>query len=342
MSDPRYRDAGVDIDAGERVVARIRAAVTGTHTPHVLGGIGGFGGLCAIPSGMQDPVLVSGTDGVGTKLIVARMVGRHDTIGQDLVAMSVNDILVCGARPLFFLDYFACGHLDEDQAVTVIEGIAAACAEAGCALLGGETAEMPGCYPPGEYDLAGFAVGVVERSRILDGSAVRPGDVLVGLPSTGLHSNGYSLARQVLFNRLRLGVDDPLPGTDRTVGDTLLVPTRLYPGLVLPLVDQGWVRGIAHITGGGLVDNLPRALPEGCGAQIYAGSWPEPAVFQVLREHGHVPEAEMHRTFNLGIGMVLIASPEDVVRIEAALAARNEPCHRIGEVVAGERRVTLA
>jgi phosphoribosylformylglycinamidine cyclo-ligase len=341
MSGPSYRDAGVDIDAGERVVARIRAAVSRTHTPLVLGGIGGFGGLCAVPPDLHDPVLVSGTDGVGTKLIVARMVGRHDTIGQDLVAMSVNDVLVCGARPLFFLDYFACGHLDEGQAVTVIEGIAAACAEAGCALLGGETAEMPGCYPPGEYDLAGFAVGIVERTRILDGSAVRAGDVLVGLPSTGLHSNGYSLARKVLFDRLGLAVGDRLPGTNHIVGDTLLTPTRLYPGPVLPLVDRGWVRAMAHITGGGLVDNLPRALPDGCGARIHAGSWPEPAVFQVLREHGQVPEAEMRRTFNLGIGMVLTVSPDDVPRVAADLAARNEPCHRIGEVVAGERRVTF-
>jgi phosphoribosylformylglycinamidine cyclo-ligase len=341
MSSPSYRDAGVDIDAGERVVARIRAAVGRTRTSDVLGRIGGFGGLCAVPPGLHEPVLVSGTDGVGTKLIVAHMVGRHDTIGQDLVAMSVNDVLVCGARPLFFLDYFACGRLDEGQAVTVIEGIAAACAEAGCALLGGETAEMPGCYPPGEYDLAGFAVGVVERARILDGSAVRPGDVLVGLPSTGLHSNGYSLARKVLFERLGLTVGDRLPGSDQAVGEVLLTPTRLYPRLVLPLVDQGWVHAMAHITGGGLVDNLPRALPDGCGVKVYAGSWPEPTVFRLLREHGQVPEMEMRRTFNLGIGMVVITSPDDVARVEADLAARNETCHRIGEVVAGEPQVTF-
>jgi len=331
----------VDIDAGERVVERIRQAVSRTHTPQVLGGIGGFGGLCALPPGLVDPVLVSGTDGVGTKLTVARMVGRHDTIGQDLVAMSVNDVLVTGARPLFFLDYFACGHLDEGQAVTVIEGIAAACAEAGCALLGGETAEMPGCYPPGEYDLAGFAVGVVERARILDGRTVQAGDLLVGLPSTGLHSNGYSLARKVLFGDLGLKVSDSLPGTDQTVGDALLTPTRLYPRPVLPLVEQGWVKAMAHITGGGLVDNLPRSLPEGCGAQIHTGAWPEPPVYSVLRERGKVPEEELRRTFNLGIGMVLIVGPADIPRVEADLAARNEPCFRIGEVVAGERRVTF-
>lgn len=341
MSSPSYRDAGVDIDAGDRVVERIRAAVGRTLTPHVLGGIGGFGGLYAVPPGLQEPVLVSGADGVGTKLIVARMVGRHDTIGQDLVAMSVNDVLVCGARPLFFLDYFACGRLDEGQAVTVVEGIAAACAEAGCALLGGETAEMPGCYPPGEYDLAGFAVGIVERGRILDGRAVRPGDVLLGLPSTGLHSNGYSLARNVLFETLGLGVGDRLPGTDYTVGETLLTPTRLYPRPVLPLVEQGWVHAMAHITGGGLVDNLPRALPDGCGAKIHAGSWPEPVIFRVLREQGQVSETEMRRTFNLGVGMVLIVSPDDIAGVEADLAARNEPYHRIGEVVAGESQVTF-
>jgi len=342
MSGPSYRDAGVDIDAGERVVERIRQAVSRTHTPQVLGGIGGFGGLCALPPGLVDPVLVSGTDGVGTKLTVARLVGRHDTIGQDLVAMSVNDVLVVGARPLFFLDYFACGRLDEGQAVTVIEGIAAACAEAGCALLGGETAEMPGCYPPGEYDLAGFAVGVVERARILDGRTVQPGDLLVGLPSTGLHSNGYSLARKVLFGDLGLTVSDPLPGTDQTVGDVLLTPTRLYPRPVLPLVEQGWVKAMAHITGGGLVDNLPRSLPEGCGAQIHTGAWPEPPVYSVLRERGKVPEEELRRTFNLGIGMVLIVGPADVPRVEADLAARNEQCYRIGEVVAGEVQVTFA
>jgi phosphoribosylformylglycinamidine cyclo-ligase len=341
MSSPSYRDAGVDIDAGERVVRRIRQAVSRTHTPQVLGGIGGFGGLCTLPAGLVDPVLVSGTDGVGTKLTVARMVGRHDTIGQDLVAMSVNDVLVVGARPLFFLDYFACGRLDEGQAVTVIEGIAAACSEAGCALLGGETAEMPGCYPPGEYDLAGFAVGVVERAKILDGTAVRPGDVLLGLPSTGLHSNGYSLARKILFDDLGLTVSDSLPGTDQTVGEALLTPTRLYPAPVLPLVEQGWVKAMAHITGGGLVDNLPRSLPAGCAAQLDTGAWPEPPVLAVLRERGKVAEDEMRRTFNLGIGMALIVAVDDVPRVAEDLAARNERCYRIGEVVAGERQVTF-
>ncbi|RMF81056.1 MAG: phosphoribosylformylglycinamidine cyclo-ligase, partial [Nitrospirae bacterium] len=236
MSSPSYRDAGVDIDAANRLVERIRARVARTHTPGVIGGIGGFGGLFALPEGLREPVLVSGTDGVGTKLEVARLVGRHDTIGQDLVAMSVNDIVVTGARPLFFLDYYACGRLDEEQAAAVIEGVAAACEAAGCALLGGETAEMPGCYPPGEYDLAGFAVGVVERSRILDGSRVRPGDLLLGLPSSGLHSNGFSLARKVLFEIRGLGVADPLPGTEGSVGEVLLTPTRLYPPVVLPLV----------------------------------------------------------------------------------------------------------
>lgn len=342
MSSPSYRDAGVDIDAANRLVDRIRARVARTATSGVIGGIGGFGGLFALPTGLREPVLVSGTDGVGTKLEVARKVGRHDTLGQDLVAMSVNDIVVTGARPLFFLDYFACGKLDERQAATVVEGIAAACEESGCALLGGETAEMPGCYPPGEYDLAGFAVGIVERARILDGSTVAPGDVLLGLPATGLHSNGYSLARNVFFERLKLSVNDRLPGTDLLLGETLLTPTRLYPPVVLPLVEQGWVKAMAHITGGGLLENVPRSLPDGCGARIHAGSWPELPVFTALRDAGSVPEQEMRRTFNLGIGMVLVVSCEATERIEEELAARHEAVYRIGEVVAGERRVDFA
>jgi phosphoribosylformylglycinamidine cyclo-ligase len=256
--------------------------------------------------------------------------------------MSVNDIVVTGARPLFFLDYFACGKLDEAQAAAVVDGIAAACEESGCALLGGETAEMPGCYPPGEYDLAGFAVGIVERAKILDGATVAPGDVLLGLPATGLHSNGYSLARNVFFDRLHLSVGDRLPGTDLSLGETLLTPTRLYPPVVLPLVERGWVKAMAHITGGGLQENVPRSLPDGCGAQIEAGSWPEPPIFTALRDAGSVPESEMRRTFNCGIGMVVIVAPEAVEHIEADLAARNEPVHRIGAVVVGDRRVTFA
>ncbi len=342
MSSPSYRDAGVDIDAANRLVDRIRARVARTATSGVIGNIGGFGGLFALPTGLKEPVLVSGTDGVGTKLEVARLVGRHGTLGQDLVAMSVNDIVVTGARPLFFLDYFACGKLDEDQAAVVVEGIAAACEESGCALLGGETAEMPGCYPPGEYDLAGFAVGIVERAKILDGHTVAPGDVLLGLPATGLHSNGYSLARNVFFERLHLSVDDPLPGTALPLGETLLTPTRLYPPVVLPLVAAGWVKAMAHITGGGLQENLPRSLPSGCGARIDVGSWPELPVFAALRDAGSVPEGEMRRTFNLGIGMVVIAGPADAKEIEGDLAARHEPVYRIGEVVAGERQVDFA
>ncbi len=338
MSSPSYRDAGVDIDAANRLVDRIRARVARTHTAGVIGGIGGFGGLFAVPPGYQEPVLVSGTDGVGTKLEVARLVGRPDTLGQDLVAMSVNDIVVTGARPLFFLDYYACGRLDEAQAATVIDGVAAACEACGCALLGGETAEMPGCYPPGEYDLAGFAVGIVERAQILDPATVAEGDLLLGLPSSGLHSNGYSLARHLFFDRLHLSVEDPLPGSDLSVGEVLLTPTRLYPPVVLPLVERGWVKAMAHITGGGLVENLPRALPAGCGARLEAGSWPEPPVFTALRDGG-IPEAEMRRTFNLGIGMVLIAAPEAAAEIEGELAGRGEALFRIGTVVSGETRV---
>jgi len=342
MSTPSYRDAGVNIDAANRLVDRIRARVARTSTAGVIGGIGGFGGLFAIPAGLTEPVLVSGTDGVGTKLEVARRVGRHDTLGQDLVAMSVNDIVVSGARPLFFLDYFACGRLDEDQAAVVIDGIAAACEASGCALLGGETAEMPGCYPPGEYDLAGFAVGIVERAKILDGHTVVSGDVVLGLPSTGLHSNGFSLARHVFFDRLKLAATDRLPGTELDLGATLLTPPRLYPPVVLPLVERGWVKAMAHITGGGLLENVPRSLPAGCGVRIAVGSWPELPVFTALRAAGGVPEAEMRRTFNLGIGMVMVASPAGAQEIEADLAARQEPVYRIGTVVAGDRQVTFA
>ena len=303
-----YRDAGVDIDAGNALVERIKPAVHATRRAEVLTGIGGFGGLFALDrERWRDPVLVSGTDGVGTKLLLARQLGRHDGIGVDLVAMCVNDILACGAEPLFFLDYFATGKLELDQAQAVIEGIARGCQEAGCALIGGETAEMPGMYGPGDYDLAGFAVGAVERDAIIDGSRIRAGHRLLGLASSGPHSNGYSLIRRVLE---RAGADPGEPLGDTTLGDALLAPTRLYVKPVLALLEDGGVDGMAHITGGGLTENIVRVVPDGLGIDIHLHAWRQPAVFEWLATEGDIAREEMLRTFNCGIGYVL-ACPAD-------------------------------
>ncbi len=324
-----YRDAGVDIDAGNQLVDRIKPAVARTHRPEVLTGLGGFGGLFHLGKRFEDPVLVSGTDGVGTKLLLARRMGRHDTIGIDLVAMCVNDILVCGAEPLFFLDYFACGQLDVDAASEIIGGIAEGCRQAGCALIGGETAEMPGMYAPGEYDLAGFAVGAVERNRIIDGSEIDDSCVLIGLASSGPHSNGYSLIRQVL-ERSGQQPDDPFDGA--TVGERLLAPTRIYTAAVTRAVATGKVRGMAHITGGGLVENIVRVVPEHLGIEIDTSSWQPPPIFGWLADGGRIELHEMHRTFNMGIGYVLIAAERDLDLIGASC---QEPVHIIGRVVAG-------
>ena len=328
-----YRDAGVDIDAGNEVVRRIAAHVASTHTSGVVSDLGGFGGLFAVPPGLQDPVLVSGTDGVGTKLKLAFDTGRHDTVGIDLVAMCVNDILTCGATPLFFLDYFATGRLEPAQAEAVIQGIATGCRKAGCALLGGETAELPGFYPDGTYDLAGFAVGVVERHRLIDGKAIAPGDRLLGLASSGLHSNGYSLARKALLEVRGLDLESRLGEATETLGQVMLTPTRIYARQLAALREAGVpVHGIAHITGGGLVDNPPRILSHGLGMTIQLGSWPVPAVFHWIAEAGVEPE-EMRRTFNLGIGMVLVV-PEDAVNAARdALGPLDEPVYEIGAVV---------
>jgi len=328
MADRRdaYRDAGVDIEAGDALVERIKPLAASTHRPGVVGGLGGFGGLFAMPEGFTDPVLVSGTDGVGTKLLVAQALGRHDTIGIDLVAMCVNDIVVSGAEPLFFLDYFATGRLSVDEGAEVVGGIAEGCRQAGCALLGGETAEMPGMYAPGHYDLAGFAVGVVERSAILDGSAVRPGWRLVGLPSSGLHSNGYSLVRKVLVDsgRFDMGVD---PGGLRApLGEVLLTPTRIYVKELLALRATHPIGALAHITGGGLPGNLPRVLPEGCGVTLFDSSWVVPPIMRLLQEEGHLSDDDLLRTFNCGIGMVA------AVPAEAAEALAQEA----GGMVIGE------
>ena len=316
-----YRDAGVDIDAGDALVERIKPHARRTLRPEVMAGIGGFGALCRIPSKYREPVLVSGTDGVGTKLKLAFALGRHDTVGIDLVAMSVNDVLVQGAEPLFFLDYFACGKLDTDVAAQVIAGIARGCEIAGCSLIGGETAEMPGMYPEGEYDLAGFCVGVVEKTRIVDGRSVVPGDVLLGLASSGAHSNGYSLIRRI--------VERAKPPFD------LLEPTRIYVKPVLSLLERVPVKAMAHITGGGLVGNVPRVLPRGSKAVIEKAAWPRPELFRWLQREGGVAEDEMHRVFNCGIGMVLVVAAENAAHASDLLRAAGETVYSIGRVEAG-------
>ena len=324
-----YRDAGVDIEAGDALVDRIKPMARRTLRPEVLGSLGGFGALFELTGKYREPVLVSGTDGVGTKLKLAFQLNRHDTVGQDLVAMSVNDILVQGAEPLFFLDYFACGRLDVDTAASVVSGIARGCELAGCALIGGETAEMPGMYPDGEYDLAGFAVGAVEKAEIVDGSAIGDGDVLLGLASSGAHSNGYSLIRKILAVG---GAKLDRPFEDRTLGEALLAPTRIYVKPVLQLLTQVEVHAIAHITGGGLTENLPRVLPPRTKAIIDTSSWPRPAIFQWLQQQGGVAEAEMWRTFNCGVGMVIGVAAEDAERAQTILRNAGETVWTLGRI----------
>ncbi|MFT3805153.1 MAG: phosphoribosylformylglycinamidine cyclo-ligase [Burkholderiaceae bacterium] len=335
-ADPlSYRSAGVDIDAGDALVDRIKPLARRTLRDGVLGGIGGFGALFEVPKRYREPVLVSGTDGVGTKLRLAFALGRHDTVGIDLVAMSVNDILVQGAEPLFFLDYFACGRLDVDTAAAVVGGIAAGCEASGCALIGGETAEMPGMYPDGEYDLAGFAVGVVEKSAIIDGRSIVPGDVVLGLASSGAHSNGYSLIRKVI-ERVHGAIDAPAMREDfdgRPFADAVMAPTRLYVKPVLSLFERVTVKGLAHITGGGLVENLPRVLPDAVGAQLDRDAWQRPALFDWLQRHGRIDDAEMHRVFNCGIGMTVVVAADQADAALAALRAAGETAWRIGRIV---------
>ena len=341
-----YRDAGVDIDAGNRLVERIKPIARRTGRPGVLGGLGGFGALFELPAGRyREPVLVSGTDGVGTKLRLAIELGRHDTIGIDLVAMCVNDLIVQGAEPLFFLDYYATGRLDVDVAAAVVEGIGRGCELAGAALVGGETAEMPGMYADGDYDLAGFCVGAVEKSEIIDGSRVRPGDALIGLASSGPHSNGYSLVRRIV-ERSGASLSSPLAGSTpgSTLGDLLLAPTRIYVKSVLGLRPAVDLRAVAHITGGGLPENLPRVLPPDTAAVIEARAWPRPEIFTWLQAEGRVEEKEMYRTFNCGIGMVLIVPQADAGRTLEMLTAGGETACIIGEVQsrgAGEADVVI-
>ncbi|MEY3953021.1 MAG: Phosphoribosylformylglycinamidine cyclo-ligase [Pseudomonadota bacterium] len=339
-----YRDAGVDIDAGDALVDRIKPLAKRTLRPEVLGGIGGFGALCRIPTGYREPILVSGTDGVGTKLKLAFALNQHRTVGIDLVAMSVNDILVQGAEPLFFLDYFACGHLSVDQAADVVAGIASGCEQSGCALIGGETAEMPSMYPDGEYDLAGFAVGVAEREHLITGAAVQAGDQILGLASSGFHSNGYSLVRAVLTRAL--GEISPTSlasvqlsategdGTLQSLADLVMAPTRLYVKSVLSALSahRQAIHALAHITGGGLVGNIPRVLPEELTAELRAGSWPLPPVMQWVQAQGAIETDEMHRVFNCGIGMVVVVAADQAEAVAAHLTAQGERVFQIGQV----------
>lgn len=328
-----YRDAGVDIDQGAALVERIKPAARATARPGVIGGLGGFGGLFNLASlGYREPILVSSTDGVGTKLKLAIALGRHDTIGIDLVAMCVNDVVIQGAEPLFFLDYFATGALDIATATTVINGIAAGCAQAGAALLGGETAEMPDMYAPGHYDLAGFCVGVVEAARVIDGSRIAPGDVILGLAASGVHSNGYSLVRRIIERR---GADLSGQFGGRTLGDALLAPTRIYVKPLLAAIAAHDVRGLAHITGGGITDNLPRVLPPGMHAVIDLSSWEMPEIFRWLRETGPVTPTEMLRTFNCGLGLLAIVPATDAAGVASLLETQGETVTVVGSIQAG-------
>jgi phosphoribosylformylglycinamidine cyclo-ligase len=337
-----YRDAGVDIEAANEAKSRIRELARRTFTPNVMTEIGSFGGMFRADfRGMAEPVLVSSADGVGTKLRVAFMTGIHNTVGYDLVCHCVNDILVQGARPLFFLDYIATGRLSPDVVAQLIEGLARGCQEAGCALIGGETAEMPGFYADGEYDVAGFIVGVVDRSRIIDGSRIEPGDVAIALPSVGLHTNGYSLARKLFFDIAGFRHDTYVQELGCTVAEELLKPHRSYLGAVEGMLDWGAIKGIAHITGGGLVENIPRILPRGVGIEIDLGSWPILPVFDVMRKIGNVSDREMHRTFNMGVGLVIVTSPADADRVRGFLAERGERHYDIGRIREGSQEVLI-
>jgi phosphoribosylformylglycinamidine cyclo-ligase len=335
----RYRDSGVDIDKANEATRAIARLVGNTWGPEVLSEIGHFGGLFELPSTYRRPVLVSSTDGVGTKILVARSAAKFDTVGQDLVNHCVNDILVQGARPLFFLDYFAAGKIEPDMVASVVSGLAKACRENACALIGGETAEMPGLYREGDFDLAGTVVGVVERERIVDGSGVTPGDVVFALPSNGLHTNGYSLARHVLFETMKLGLDAHVEALGVTVAEELLRVHRSYLGPVTDIGARATIKGLAHITGGGIVENLPRILPKGCAARIHRGSWPVPPIFDLIAREGDVVEAEMYRVFNMGAGMLVVVSAADATRVPAK--ADGLEVYRVGEIVRGDGKIAL-
>lgn len=341
----KYSEAGVDIDKGNAFVSRIKDIVSATHSRSVIDDIGGFSGLFSIGNAYcKDPVLIASTDGVGTKLKIAQLCNRHDTIGIDLVAMCVNDIIVSGAKPLFFLDYFACSALDPDEATDVVRGIAEGCKQANCSLIGGETAEMPGLYQPGDYDLAGFSVGIADRDKIIDGSDVRVGNKIIGLASSGLHSNGFSLVRKIIFEELDLSVDDEVAELGCTVGEELIKPTKIYVRSVLGVLNRFPVNSLVHNTGGGFIDNIPRVLPKGCRAVLDKDSWDKPPIFAFLQKKGKIPEAEMYRTFNMGIGMMAVVKAADADFVMQHFKAMGEEPFLIGEIHAaheGEPQVVI-
>jgi phosphoribosylformylglycinamidine cyclo-ligase len=337
-----YKDSGVDKEAGYKEVQMIKAFIEKTHIPGVLSHLGGFSGMFQLDiSEMKEPVLVSGTDGVGTKLKLAFMMDRHDTIGEDCVAMCANDILCQGAKPLFFLDYIATGKLLPEKMASIVEGVANGCVKAGCALVGGETAEMPGFYQEGEYDVAGFVVGAVDKSKIISGDTIQPGDVILGLPSSGLHSNGFSLVRKIVFDRMGYSVDTHIEELGSTIGEELIRPTRIYSEQVLPLLEKYEVKGLSHITGGGFFENIPRMLPDGTRARVYPNVIRTPKIFKLLQEWGEIEEEEMYGTFNMGVGMVLVAAPDEAERIAHHLVERDEDFYVLGEVIEGEKGVDL-
>jgi len=342
MDPLTYRSAGVDIGAGDEAVRRIKRLAASTQRPEVLGGIGAFASFVTIPAGYREPVLVSSTDGVGTKLKVAFVADRHETVGIDLVAMGVNDLLVHGAEPLYFLDYLAVHRVDPARVEAIVSGVAEGCRRAGCALVGGETAEMTDMYAPDEYDLAGFAVGVAERSGIVTGAEIKPGDHVLGLASSGLHSNGFTLVRKAVFESMGLRPGDMMPGLGRSVADELLEPTRIYVKPVLGLLKSVPVLGMAHVTGGGISENLPRVLPEGCQAVLEPRAWPVPPIFRIIQEAGRIEDAEMRRTFNMGLGYLLVVRPGDVARAAQVLSASGECVFDVGEIRAGDRTVVYA
>lgn len=337
-----YRDAGVDVDEGARAVELMKQHVKKTFTKNVLCGLGGFGGLFELDlTGIQRPVLVSGTDGVGTKLKIAFLADKHDTVGQDCVAMCVNDILCQGAKPLYFLDYLATGKLKPEKAADIVKGIADGCQLAGCALIGGETAEMPGFYEDGEYDMAGFAVGIVDKDKIIDGSKISAGDLLIGLPSSGIHSNGYSLVRKLFFDKMGLSIKDYVEALDATLGEALLTPTRIYVDICTKILEGFSVAGMVHITGGGFYENIPRIIPEGLGVEIHLESWPVLPIFTLMQQWGSIERDEMFKTFNMGIGMILVVKPEDREGLMQYLRDIEEEAYVIGEVIPNSTGVRL-
>ena len=339
MTDEKltYKDAGVDTKEGERAVSLMKPHVKKTFNENVLTGLGGFGSLFRLDvKGMEEPILVSGTDGVGTKLKLAFLMDRHDTVGQDCVAMCVNDVLCQGAKPLFFLDYIATGTVKAEKIADIVKGIADGCVLAGCALVGGETAEMPDFYTEGEYDMAGFAVGIVDRKKMIDGSKIKEGNVVIGIASSGIHSNGYSLVRKLFFDKLGMSVTDQVEELGTTLGEALLTPTKIYTGACNAVFEKSEVNGIVHITGGGFYENIPRIIPEGLGVSIRLGSWPVPIIFQFIQKKGNVGLKEMFSTFNMGIGMMMIVDPEKKDAVLSALEHAGEKASVIGEIVKGE------